>query len=415
MLCYTTSHRSVAQPRNRFGPASRVGSRYSQVELKITHPVKGVKSLDNSLAITTSIDPNESKEIINSSHIKVSTDREGMVTKSDNNDETQGSSLRLCGDSQNYVVDEGESALSCSMLQPSVNDDMNPNHTKGEVLSVQNVRKLAEIDVDTSILRRAHGNPNHSAECARFPSNCASKGSVGIENIEEEEKSWDEESETVGSRHVVVFGHRILLGELGAALGGLFIALLIIVALALTPKLSINVSDLSLLVLEETASYLEASQDVGVFALAADILLQTRFVLNSQTDYIILGLILSAMVFSLVALFLLGLYHCLVRCYHDGWRAGLPPAGGGRTWPLGNLARGAKSIHARMLGTFITCTPNESGLAGDVLLLLLLIPKGLGPEPDEVVVQVLQKTFCRPLHKGNYLSVITTVNLINVT
>jgi hypothetical protein len=66
-------------------------------------------------------------------------------------------------------------------------------------------------------------------------------------------------------------------------------------------------------------------------------------------------------------------------------------------------------------GTFATCIPNESGLAGDVLLLLLLIPKGLGPEPDEVVVQVLQKTFCRPLHKGNYLSVITTVNLINVT
>jgi hypothetical protein len=67
------------------------------------------------------------------------------------------------------------------------------------------------------------------------------------------------------------------------------------------------------------------------------------------------------------------------------------------------------------LGTFTTCIPNKSGLASDVLLLLLLIPKGLGPEPDEVVVQVLQKTFCRPLHKGNYLSVITTVNLINVT
>jgi hypothetical protein len=27
----------------------------------------------------------------------------------------------------------------------------------------------------------------------------------------------------------------------------------------------------------------------------------------------------------------------------------------------------------------------------------------------------IMKAFCRPLHKGNYLSVITTVNLINVT
>jgi hypothetical protein len=59
-------------------------------------------------------------------------------------------------------------------------------------------------------------------------------------------------------------------------------------------------------------------------------------------------------------------------------------------------------------GTFATCIPNESDLAGDVLLLLLLIPKGLGPEPDEVVVQVLQKAFCRPLHKDNYLSIIMT-------
>jgi hypothetical protein len=73
------------------------------------------------------------------------------------------------------------------------------------------------------------------------------------------------------------------------------------------------------------------------------------------------------------------------------------------------------SFIARVRGTFATCTLNKSDLAGDVLLLLLLIRRGLGPEPGEVVVQVLQKAFCRPLHKGNYLSVITTVNLINVT
>ena len=41
--------------------------------------------------------------------------------------------------------------------------------------------------------------------------------------------------------------------------------------------------------------------------------------------------------------------------------------------------------------------PNGSDLAGNVLLLLLLVPKGSGPEPDEVAVQVLQKAFCRPL------------------
>jgi hypothetical protein len=62
--------------------------------------------------------------------------------------------------------------------------------------------------------------------------------------------------------------------------------------------------------------------------------------------------------------------------------------------------------------TFAVCIPNGSDLTGDVLL---LVPKGLGLEPDEVVVQVLQKVFCRPLRKGNYLSIIMTVNLINVT
>jgi hypothetical protein len=54
-------------------------------------------------------------------------------------------------------------------------------------------------------------------------------------------------------------------------------------------------------------------------------------------------------------------------------------------------------------------------LPGNVLLLLLLFPKGLGPEVDEVAVQVLQKAFCRPLQNDNYLSIIMTVNLINVT
>jgi hypothetical protein len=74
----------------------------------------------------------------------------------------------------------------------------------------------------------------------------------------------------------------------------------------------------------------------------------------------------------------------------------------------GNVDRASGEFCLRVQGTFATCIPNESGLAGNVLLLLLLIPKGLGPEPDEVVVQVLQKAFCRPLHKDNYLSVITT-------
>jgi hypothetical protein len=66
--------------------------------------------------------------------------------------------------------------------------------------------------------------------------------------------------------------------------------------------------------------------------------------------------------------------------------------------------------------TFTTCIPYGSDLAGNgVLLLLLPFPKDLGPdvEVDQVVVQVLWKTFHRPLQNGNYLSIITTVNLIN--
>jgi hypothetical protein len=66
--------------------------------------------------------------------------------------------------------------------------------------------------------------------------------------------------------------------------------------------------------------------------------------------------------------------------------------------------------------TFATCIPYESNLASiSILLLLLPSPKELGPdvEVDWVVVQVLWKTFRRPLQNGNYLSIIMTVNLIN--
>jgi hypothetical protein len=64
-------------------------------------------------------------------------------------------------------------------------------------------------------------------------------------------------------------------------------------------------------------------------------------------------------------------------------------------------------------GTFATCIPDESNLAS--IGILLPSPKKLGPdaEVDWVVVQVLWKIFCRPLQNGNYLSIITTVNLIN--
>jgi hypothetical protein len=61
-------------------------------------------------------------------------------------------------------------------------------------------------------------------------------------------------------------------------------------------------------------------------------------------------------------------------------------------------------------GTFATQIPDKSDLVSILLLLLLLSPKELGPdvEVDQVVVQVLQKTFQRLLQNGNYLSVTTT-------
>ena len=79
----------------------------------------------------------------------------------------------------------------------------------------------------------------------------------------EDETVDDHANETVGSRHVRLCGRKLLLGELGATLGFVFVVLLVIVGLALTPVLSVDVSRLLQVVLEEAASYNEASKDIG--------------------------------------------------------------------------------------------------------------------------------------------------------
>ena len=161
-------------------------------------------------------------------------------------------------------------------------------------------------------------------QVARFEDSLlASKGSAAP-GRNDDETLYDHSNETVGRRHVVICGHKLLLGELGARLGFIFIILLIILGLALTPVLSIDVSRLVQVVLMEAESYHEASTDIGVFALIGEVLLQTRFWLDSKFDYVALGLILSALVLAASVNFLLGVYRRISRCYYEGWRAAVP-------------------------------------------------------------------------------------------
>ena len=180
---------------------------------------------------------------------------------------------------------------------------------------VQNVEEN-EINVN-SLIRSIQ-------RVARFEDSLlASKGSGAAEETDGE-ILYDHANETVGGRHIVICGHTILLGELGARLGLIFVILLIVLGLALTPVLSIDVSRLFQVVLNGAQSYHEASTEIGVFALIGEVLLQTRFWLDSKFDYVALGLILSALVLAASTNFLLGLYRRLSQCYYEGWRAAVP-------------------------------------------------------------------------------------------
>ena len=90
-------------------------------------------------------------------------------------------------------------------------------------------------------------------------------------------------------------------GTVSAALAGVFAVILFIIGCTLAPAISMDAKGILSVALESGRTYADAVYDFNVFRVVSIVLLKSRFVLQSTSDYVGLGILLGLAGISIVA------------------------------------------------------------------------------------------------------------------
>lgn len=132
---------------------------------------------------------------------------------------------------------------------------------------------------------------------------------------------------TVGDerRYTAICGKRMLVGVLGVYVGIFTMVLVLVVGLAIVPKVSLDLSSIIALFLETGTTYDQAINEFGVYSFICTILLQARLLLESRVDYVAIGCLLLVGVIATFFGPLLGFIQWIRNIRNEGWR---------QIWPL---------------------------------------------------------------------------------
>lgn len=148
----------------------------------------------------------------------------------------------------------------------------------------------------------------------------SSEREMGVSEEFDDDEDVPSEILIQARRSVNLCGRRILLGDLGMALGVFTVLLLIIVALIYVPAVSIDLSSIAEIILESGTTYEQAISQFGVYAFICAVLLKARLALEAVSDYVAVVLLLVVGMLALCFVWFVGVVRLARDVHTNGWR-----------------------------------------------------------------------------------------------